>query len=164
MQPLPLDSVEPPLALRSRAAAWRWPDRGSAGVGRDAQFVELLNGYRHSGGLARSVDVGALLRQRGSADVATMARWIVGRQVVSFEWQAETWLPLFQLGELDMQPHAAVGLTIVELGAVMPPWQLAQWFARPNSALAGRRPADVLAADAPAVVQAARGDRWLLDA
>jgi len=84
-----------------------------------------------------------------------MARWIVKHEVVHFQWETETWLPVFQFGAADMQPHAAVRRSILELAPVMPPWELAQWFARTNVGLAGRRPADVLAVDPEALWQAA---------
>jgi hypothetical protein len=132
--------------------------QGERGDSRDVQFIDMLNGYRLSGGLARSNDVIDMLRQQGDADVATLARWIVRRELIHFDWQAQTWLPLFQLKGAGMRPHVAVGCVLAELNDVMPPWAVAQWFARPNVELDGRRPADALAASAAAVWQAARAD------
>lgn len=131
---------------------------------RDAQFTELLNGYRPSGGLARATEMKVRLRQRGEANIATITRWIVKHEVVHFEWETETWLPVFQFGAADMQPHAAVRRAILELAPLMQPWEVAQWFARSNVELAGRRPADILAEDPEALWQAARTDRYLMDA
>ncbi len=54
---------------------------------------------------------------------SVLARWIALRQVVSFEWQAQTWLPLFQFDRRDMSIHP----------------ELAHWFARPNSSLEALR-------------------------
>ena len=116
-----------------------------------------------SGGLARATDLMAMLRQRGAADVATVARWIVNQQVVRTEWEGETWLPVFQFSA-QMHPHAGLHRSIVELAPVMDSWELAQWFAQANVELAGRRPADVLASDDRALWQAARADRYLRDA
>lgn len=39
---------------------------------------------------------------------------------------------------------------------------LASWFARPNAWLAGACPADAIAGDLPAVVRAARADRFIV--
>lgn len=146
------------------SAAPPWPRQGLPGIERDAQFIELLNGYRRSGGLARATEMMYWLRQRGAEEIATVARWIAKQEVVHFEWQTETWLPVFQFGADDLRPHAAVHRSILELAPLMPPWELAQWFARTNVELAGRCPADVLAADPEALWQAARADRYLLDA
>ena len=132
-------------------------------AGRDAQFVDLLNAYRRSGGLARADDVCASIQQHG-VPMTMLARWIAGRELLHFEWQGENWLPLFQFDGIGLQPRPAVGQVLAELADVMPAWQLAQWFVQPNSALAGLCPADALAKDAPAVVHAARTDRYLIDA
>ena len=132
-------------------------------ISRDAQFVGLLNAYRPSGGLARAGDVWASIQRHG-VSMNTLARWMAGRELLHFEWQGESWLPLFQFNGSAAQPRAAVGQVLAELADAMPAWRLAQWFVQPNSALAGCCPADVLAADAPAVVQAARADRRLIDA
>jgi hypothetical protein len=136
---------------------------GERACTRDAQFFELLDAYRRSGGLARAGEVGAALGRQGAADIATLARWIVRGEVIHVEWQADTWMPLFQFGGPTLQPHATVGRVIAELAAVMPPLALVQWFGRSNCALAGQRPADALAADPEGVWQAARTDRFLID-
>ena len=138
-----------------------WAAPGSA-TGRDAQFVELLNGYRRSGGLARAGDVCLSMRPLG-VDMTMLARWIAARELLHFEWQGAHWLPLFQFGGSAALPRPAVAQVLAELADVMAAWELAQWFAEPNSALAGCCPADRLHADAPAVLQAARADRYLID-
>lgn len=130
---------------------------------RDAQFIELLNAYRRSGGLARVGDVCAAMQPLG-VDLDTVAGWIAAGEVLQFEWQGQSWLPCFQFGGGGQPLRPAVRQVLAELGEVMPAWELAHWFAQPNCALDGRTPADALAADAPAVVQAARTDRYLSDA
>lgn len=145
-------------------AVLRRPEPGAQGGCRDAQFIDLLNAYRRSGGLARATDVIAMLRQHGAVDVAAVTRWIARREVVHFDWQGDTWMPLFQMGPADMQPRPMVGRVLAELSAVLVPWAVAQWFARPNVELAHSSPADAMATDPMAVWQAARADRWLVDA
>ena len=165
---MPTQSVprtfETAVASAGCKAAASCPRQGLPGLGCDADFIELLNGYRRSGGMARATEMMAWVRQRGAADIATVARWIARQEVVHFEWETETWLPVFQFGAEDLRPHVAVHRSILELAPLMPPWELAQWFARTNVGLAGRCPADVLAVDPDALWQTARADRYLLDA
>jgi hypothetical protein len=167
-QPMPTmahpRTADLPSVTAGRGAEMPWTVPGMPDVEPDARFAELVDGYRRSGGLARAADVLASLHRSGAADIATLARWIARHEVVHLVWQTETWLPVFQFSGADMQPHAAVRRAIVELAPLMNPWELAQWFARANLELAGRRPADMLAVDPEAIWQAARADRYLLDA
>lgn len=126
----------------------------------DEDFVALLQAYRCSGGLARGDEVAALLERRNKLCIAVLARWIVERSVISFEWQAQTWLPWFQFARPDPVPEPALAAVLAELAAVFDGWELACWFVRPNSALAGRTPVQARATDPAAVLQAARADRF----
>ena len=140
------------------------PHRGrSAAIARpaDDRFVELLKAYRVSGGLARADEVVAQLDRDGHAGVAVLARRIVERRVICFEWQAQTWLPWFQFRRDDQGLEPAVAAVLAELAAVYDGWEIADWFARPNSALDGFAPVDALTCGAGAVLQAARADRFV---
>jgi hypothetical protein len=127
----------------------------------DATFVAMLGAYRCSGGLARVDEVVTLLEGAGHPAVATLARWIVDCSVIGFEWEAQTWLPWFQFGAADHVPGPALRAVIAELHSAYDGWELAHWFARPNSALAGCAPVDRIVHDADAVLQAARADRFI---
>lgn len=127
----------------------------------DHQFVAMLNSYRGSGGLARKQEVVALFKRRCGPDVATLASWIVERQVICFEWQSQTWLPWFQFNRFDMAPQPELGQVFAELTSVYDPWELATWFAQPNPWLADRAPVDTLGVDLSAVLQAARANRFI---
>lgn len=124
--------------------------------GADDAFVALLGAYRRSGGLGRVDEVVTLLEGRGHCGVATLARWIVERSVISFEWQQQTWLPWFQFKRAEHVPDPALRAVLAELGAACDGWALAHWFARPHPALAGGAPVDLVAGDPNAVLQAAR--------
>ncbi len=50
---------------------------------------------------------------------------------------------------------------LLELISVYDAWELAKWFAQPNAWLADRLPADTLANDPSAVLQAARAERFI---
>ncbi len=128
----------------------------------DIQFVAMLDSYRDSGGLARAEEVITLFEQHGGPDVATLARWIVEREVISFEWQEQTWLPLFQFARPTFTPLAGVAAVSEALGSVYDRWELSRWFTRPNASLGNRRPVDAIAASAADVLEAARADRFVV--
>ena len=141
------------------------PHRGrSAAIARaaDDRFVELLKAYRVSGGLARADEVVAQLDRDGHAGVALLARRIVERRVICFEWQAQTWLPWFQFADPQQVPEPSLGAVLAELATVYDGWELAHWFVRPNSALAERRPVEALVRDPAGVLHAARADRFVV--
>ena len=123
----------------------------------------MLASFRGCGGLARSDEALAWLDGEVEQGLSTLARWIALRQVVSFEWQAQTWLPLFQFDRRDMTIHPELALIMAELRGVFDAWELAHWFARPNSTLEGLTPAEALRDDPAAVLQAARTDRFAIE-
>lgn len=130
----------------------------------DQQFISMLNNYRRNGGLARADEVVRLGKHGAGLDVAKLARWIVERDVISFEWREETWLPLFQFDRPTMNIRHELKPVLNELQGVYSPCELAEWFARLNSSLHGWSPADVLSTDQAgnlfAVLQTARIDRF----
>ncbi len=133
----------------------------SAEVGADDAFVAMLQAFRCGGGLARADEVAALLEPRDGPCIDSLTRWIVDRNVISFEWRAQTWLPWFQFNHPGGVPAPALAPVLEELNTVYDRWELANWFARPNSALADHTPVAVLATDPVAVLQAARADRFV---
>lgn len=137
-------------------------------VTRDQQFLSLLQSFRPSGGVSRAQGVTDLLFTRCGQNVGTLARWIVKSEVVHFDWQHDTWLPMFQFDLTTMTPHPSVAGVLKELAGVFDPWETAQWFASPCLALSGRTPANAVAgaaaSDAQVVLQAARYDRFVADA
>ncbi len=124
----------------------------------------MLQSFRRSGGLSRAHCVTNLLAGRRGQHVDTLATWIVQSEVVHFEWAQETWLPMFQFDRASMEPSISLSRVLRELSGVFDPWETAQWFARPSLAIEGRTPADALKSDPDAVLQAARCDRYLVDA
>jgi len=127
----------------------------------DHQFVAMLDVYRDSGGLAREREVVALSRLCCGPDADTIAGWLADRELMGFNWQSKTWLPLFQFNRLDMTRRPELSQVFAELTPVYDPWELASWFAQANPWLAQRIPADMLYTDPSAVLQAARADRFI---
>jgi hypothetical protein len=127
---------------------------------RDRSFVDMLRAFRTTGGLARGDEVVEMLQGR-AFDMSHLARAIVTREVLSFDWRDELWVPLFQFDLQDMSLREAPQRVAAELSCAFDGWTLAQWFATPNSWLAGRMPVEVIG-DYPAdVFQAARADRFV---
>jgi len=130
----------------------------------DRQFMEMLDGYRHSGGLARAQEVFTSFKSREGAEPGILARWIVKRSVISFDWQSKVWIPLFQFSLINMELLPGVVEVLTVLNPVFEPWELAYWFAQPSRWLdSGRRPADVIGIDKHAVLRAACADRFIAD-
>ncbi len=125
----------------------------------DRQFMALLNAFRNSGGLARAQEVFTMYRSRHGADVATLARWIVRREIISFDWQSKVWVPLFQFDRTTMALQPGLNLVLSVLNPILDPEELAAWFAQPSRWLKEQAPADMLGTDPSAVLQAACSSR-----
>jgi hypothetical protein len=128
---------------------------------RDRRFVDMLAAYRQTGGLARGDEVVEMLQYAGSFDVSRLARAIVTREVLSFDWRGELWVPLFQFDLKAMSLREAPQRVAAELAGAFDGWTLAVWFATPNSWLAGRMPVEVIGDYPGDVFQAARADRFV---
>lgn len=89
------------------------------------------------------------------SDAAKLAHWIFNRSVISFDWESKIWLPLFQFNLVTMVPRPDLHPILAVLNPIFDAWDTAHWFAQPNRWLAERTPADMLAVDALAVLDAA---------
>ena len=127
----------------------------------DQQFVVMLDAFRDTGGLARTTEVLTLLRTRHRHAHAVLAQWIEQRRVICFEWQARDWIPLFQFNCHDMAPHRQLQPVLAELNTAFDAWEVGNWFATPNAWLAEQLPVAALRLDLPAVLHAARADRYI---
>jgi len=161
--PRPELSVLAPLTLRRLLPqAASEPVSLLAGtIERDRNFVTMLRAFRETGGLLRGDEVADLLVQKGTGDVSRLARWIVTRQVLSFEWRGELWIPMFQFNRRDMGLKNETRHIAGELAPAFDNWALALWFATPNTWLGDRLPAVAIDDDFSAVLQAARTDRYV---
>ena len=133
------------------------PDRA-----RDHQFIAMLDAYRSSGGLARAQEILAMFKRCGGPGVSALARWVVSRELICFEWQAQTWLPVFQFNRRDLTPDLRLRPVFAELTQIYDSWEVATWFSVPNPWLAQRAPVDTLRRDHDAVLEAARAERFAL--
>ncbi len=127
-------------------------------AGTDQQFIALLDSYRDSGGLARAQELVQVFKHRCGCDITPLASWIAKRKVICFEWQSQTWLPLFQFNPLDMTLKPGLSLILAELSSNDDAWDVANWFAQPNAWLGQCSPAASLGLDPAAVLSAWRAD------
>jgi len=126
----------------------------------DRQFMAMLDSYRGNGGLARAQEVFTMYKAHHGADATMLARWIVKREVISFDWQSCVWVPLFQFDRMHMTLQPGLGNVLSALKPAFEPWEIAIWFAQPNHWLSGRAPGDVVCVNAQAVLMAACADRF----
>ena len=152
-------SLRAKVSMHAGHHAWHWRDHHQRHD--DRQFFAMRDAFEQQGGLALGDEVAGLMRSRCEQPVSMLARWIVARRVVSFSWRSQTLLPLFQFDRIDMSLHAATCDVVAELVPVFDDWDLASWFAHPNSWLGGASPVDTIARDPASTVQAARADRFI---
>ena len=126
-----------------------------------SQYREMERAFADAGGIANSDDVASLLRERTDQPISMLARWIVNRDVLSFAWQSQILLPMFQFERKGMVPRAAVVEVLRELTPVLTDWEIGLWFARPNAWLDNASPAQAIDRDPRAVHDAARAERYL---
>jgi hypothetical protein len=137
------------------------PHQGELDRRADQHFMAMLDAYRRTGGLARKEEVLAQIKRRNGTDADLLDFWVARRTVICFSWQSQDWLPWFQFNSLTLQPHPQLKVLFDELADVYEPRELAEWFAEPNPWLAGLAPVDSLLSDLPAVLHAARADRYI---
>jgi hypothetical protein len=129
----------------------------------DQQFVEMLHSYRDSGGLVRSQEVLALFKRRKGPNATRLSSWIGERDLICFEWHSQAWIPWFQFNETEMTLRPELSQVFAELAPHYRPLELASWFAEPNPWLEDRLPVDAFESDFPAVLNAARADRFVVN-
>lgn len=126
---------------------------------RNTQFVAMLDLYRASGGIVRAEDLVMTMRSKGGPDISTLARWIVERKVICFEWEQEMWLPQFQFCTVNPWLREDISSILREIQTDVDPWDLALWFVRFNGWLDGRTPLDSINKDCGSVLNAAKATR-----
>ena len=82
-------------------------------------------------------------------------------EVFGFEHARTFWIPMFQFELRDLSVRPELRKMLAELRSVFDGWAIAVWFAQPNAWLQGRRPVDPVLPEFPAVLEAARTDRFI---
>ena len=138
----------------------RGPDDLQAGLPTALALQAMRQVYRATGGLACGDDVGRQLEDRRCGDFVGLARLIVSGELFGFEWGGTFWVPMFQFDLRDLSIKISAQRVQIQLAPAFDGWKRAVWFARPNAGLNGRPPVDVLDIDLPAVLAAARAERF----
>ena len=115
-----------------------------------------------TGGIVTGDQLVDLLRKRASQPISVLARWIVARQVVSLSSRGNLLIPLFQFDVRSMALLVCMQPILGELVGAFDDWELAQWFATPNTLTDDLAPAEMVRHEERAVLEAARCDRFLL--
>lgn len=152
-EPPPMRHAAPPLGFARLA--------GSDSYTEDREFVLMQTAYESTGGLVTGNKWADELRSRFGQPISIAARAIVNRSVVHANWHGEIWLPKFQFKLSEPSVRMEVRNVIGELRDAFNDWELAVWFAEPNSWLAGRIPANAIGDSGDEVIQAARADRYV---
>lgn len=153
------------------------PDAQDAEVGQGSttldtppcQWLATASAFADTGGVVTGDELAGLLRQHGDASPqlhvlqpeALVARWIASNVVVTVESPWGRMLPVFQFDLPRGAVHACMRPLLAELRGVFDDAELALWFVTPNDWLDGRRPANAMLDDLPAVRLAARTDRYV---
>jgi len=158
-----LSSSRPPMIPGHRVPGQARAAPASLAELRCLEFETMRRAFHKTGGLACGDDIADRLRRRSiDQPISCLARWVVARTVVSFEWQSQLLLPVFQFDPCSMALHDTVSQVNAELKACLDAWELTAWFARESPWLDGRAPADCIRSDAAAVLAAARTDRFIM--
>ncbi|HEX6704129.1 MAG TPA: hypothetical protein VF169_05160 [Albitalea sp.] len=158
----PFDSPPSPRRIApSRTARIASHDVTLAPAVPAADFDAMEAAYWRSGGIVSGDELALMLRCCSEQPLSRLARWIVAREVVSFDRHGTTWLPLFQFERASMSLRPEVAAIVEELVDVFDDGELAAWFVVPNAWLHGGTPIDALAECPSDVREAARADRFI---
>jgi hypothetical protein len=134
------------------------PPPSAVESGRHQQFLSMLKVFQKTGGLRTGDEVAQRLAICSDQPISMIARWIVDRIVVSFQWKSHTLVPLFQFDPVSMSLRNDVADIVRELTLVLDDWETALWFSEPNGWLYGATPAGLVLRDQAAVFKAAQAD------
>lgn len=123
-------------------------------------IVRMRSAFGATGGMMSADALSILLLVHTDQPISRLARWIVDRQIVTFESASQRWIPMFQFDLRDMRVLHSVQRSILELRDVLDDSELTEWFATPNTWLTGGTPANLVKEQGGAVIEAARADRF----
>ena len=124
-------------------------------------FDILSDAFKISGGMATADDFALQLEKQRKGNFVSLAKRLVSRDIFSFEFQDQFWIPMFQFHKADLSGRKDVSRVVDELAAVLDNQMLAAWFTEPNEWLQCRRPVDLMEDCFSDVLAAARADRFV---
>jgi hypothetical protein len=139
------------------------PRRSDAQASAEDYFDLMCQRLAGEGGLIAEMALRERWREHGRPPQA-LDELLDGGRLFSITSQAQRWLPAFQLNANDLTPRADVAAISEELAGGMDAAEILAWFACCNAALDGETPITRLRAGLPAVLDAARLDRFIASA
>ena len=127
----------------------------------ELELAALQVAYAHAGGIARADEIGRLLADHGPRTFISVAQLVADQDVFGFECDGYFWLPMFQFGPTDLAIKPGPRQIRADLGPEFDGRAVSAWFVEPNVWLRDRRPIDLVDSHLPAVLQAARVDRFV---
>lgn len=135
--------------------------RRPAAQGAAEDYFDLMcQRLAGEGGLLSESALHERWRQHGWPPQALDALLATGR-LCSITWREQRWLPAFQLSADGVTPRTDVAVVAEELAGGMDAAEILAWFACRNAALDGETPIARLRTGLPAVLDAARLDRFI---
>lgn len=128
---------------------------------QDRAFIALHNAYRPHGGLMRVHRPAADTTAASAGQTRVVSDLVDAGELFALWWYDALWIPMFQLHMPAVVVAAKPQRVVAELGSGFDGWALAGWFVRPNSWLADNSPIECLGSRLPAVLDAARADRFV---
>jgi hypothetical protein len=122
---------------------------------------DIVEGFRDAGGVLSADALITLLRPHVDQPISKLAKWIVAREVVSFDSASRTLLPLAQFDLKTMTVKRSWSQIVELLAPAFDDLELADWLTRSNSWLSGATPVGTMEHDTLAVMHAARADRFI---
>lgn len=121
----------------------------------DVALIRMIDSYGVRGGLASPEGIVTLMRPFWRQPISMLAKWIIGRRVVSFSWRSQMMIPVFQFVRPRMTPNQVIADCALAFGDLTDDEGFAAWFVRPSASLDLRMPVDLLGMDPGAVIGAA---------
>jgi hypothetical protein len=150
------------MQVQTNASVDTGPGRANFGRRRDdARLSTLMSSFGEQGGVASSDEVIGLMRPYWRQPISMLARWIVTRQLVNFNWRTQLLLPLFQFDRPRMTPREGVVDAVRVLAEGLDDEAIALWFVEPNPWLRGASPMSAEFSDPDGLLEAARHARAL---
>jgi hypothetical protein len=140
--------------------AFHCPRRAAAPASAGNFFDLMCQRLAAEGGLIAETALRERWRQHGRPPQA-LDELLDGGRLRSITSRAQRWLPAFQLDANGLTPRADVAAIAEELAGGMDAAEILAWFACRNAALDGETPIARLRAGLPAVLDAARLDRFI---
>ena len=156
----PPGTANKPLASPRRRAI-RNPVEVIGGFPNQDNFAAIASAYQSTGGIFRAEDLVRLAALGDGKHNAGLISRITSGHILSFQWRQSYWVPIFQFEVGGTVQKNCAREVILELADTFDDWEKMVWFVQPNAWLGGGKPLELIEHQLPAVIDAARADRFV---